>query len=152
MTVRVTAACPTSVTDISDPNNPKVTKVSTIAHWLCIAEHKLTTWAVEAWHWTWAELERLWQWLGNVTRAGIDALHQATQDFMHCIDCLDPTASESAKQNCTTCPKIGTPAWMKDLGILAALLGGAYLLFELSPAINDTVHAVTRDRHARRPA
>jgi hypothetical protein len=144
----VTAACPLTYTDVSDPNNPKVTQVSAIAHALCVAEHNLTTWAVDAWHWTWAKLEVLWQWLGTVTKEGIADLQAAVNDFLHCVDCMDPTASADEKQKCGSCPRIGTPEWMRDLGILAVLIGGAYLLHEFSPAINDSVHYYTRKSRA----
>ena len=114
--------------------------IDELAYYLCEGENKLTSWGVGLWHWTWTELERLWTWLENVTKQAVTALQQAVADFMACLDCLDPTAPASAKQKCTTCPKIGTPAWMRDLGLLALLAGGAFLLHEFSPAINDAAH------------
>jgi hypothetical protein len=113
-----------------------------IAWKLCEAGHKLETWAIDAWHWTWGELTKLWDWVESISakawawvKQEFRALQNAVKKFLHCVDCIDPTAPASAKGNCTDCPKL--PEWAWWLGVAAVVGGGVFLLHELSPAINN---------------
>ena len=96
LAVTVTAYCPTSVTDISNPNAPKVVAVNWIKHDLCVAWYNIqkgagtvASWALDLWHSLADELAKLWSALGDLGQkiwAWIQDLGNRVKSFLNWLD------------------------------------------------------------------
>ena len=131
----VTAGCPLSTTDVSDPNNPKTVAVSAIDHDLCLARYyveqtweTIGDWAKNTLVFLEDELSSLVKAIGN----GWQGIKQWASDLAGRVkDFLTWLAKE-----------VETVAFWLALGVL--IFGGMFLVHELHPAINDSVHYYTR--------
>jgi hypothetical protein len=108
---------------VSNPDGTGIPWSQRIAYDLCLATHKATELALDAWHWVWDELDALWHGLENLASgawtATKDAVGKVAQGAKNLIQWLDDQAGKAE-------------SWLMWGAIIIAAIA-------LSPAINDVV-------------
>lgn len=106
---------------------------------LCLAERNAVSFITDSGHWFFGVLDNLWNELWGLTKSAGSAIASAAQTLLSKTEqALQWTRAQLGRIADNLYSEFGSVAkW-------ALILGGLFLAVELSPAINDGVHSLTR--------